>query len=62
MRERATGLEKRRGFTRIRPHCDEGRVTHFRLGVEYDININIVIKFKIDINMKFDIDINIMVR
>ena len=31
MRGRATGLEKKRGLTRLRPHCDEGRVSHFRL-------------------------------
>ena len=24
-------LRKKRGLTRLRPHCDEGRVSHFRL-------------------------------
>ena len=32
MRGRATGLEeKKRGLTRLRPHCGEGRVLHFGL-------------------------------
>ena len=31
MRGRATGLEKKEELTWLRPHCDEGRVSHFRL-------------------------------